>query len=157
MNLVLKEKLSLFQNSYEIKDQKGTVLYTAKRTVFSGNVTTVFDRNGNQVASLKRVTYSAIAACYELFIGGEYRGTLKRELHSFRPEFTLNYNGWKIEGDIMHWDFGIYDEKGHNVAYITSKFLDFSDTYSLNIAEDKDALNVILIVLALDFYIASRR
>ena len=60
------------------------------------------------------------------------------------------FNGWRIEGDWLEWNYRIADSTGQPVAYISKEVLNWSDTYALDIGDSRDALRCLMIVLAID-------
>jgi uncharacterized protein YxjI len=65
-----------------------------------------------------------------------------------KPKFTVNVNGWKVEGDFFGWDYTIND--GNNlIATISKELFNFTDTYTIDVKEE-NALEALLVVLAID-------
>ena len=56
----------------------------------------------------------------------------------------------------MEWDYNIIDASGRPVASISKEILKWTDTYVLDIAEERNALYVLMVVLAIDAEKCSR-
>ena len=56
----------------------------------------------------------------------------------------------------MEWDYNILDASGRPVASISKEILKWTDTYVLDIAEERNALYVLMVVLAIDAEKCSR-
>ena len=50
----------------------------------------------------------------------------------------------------MQWNYTLYDETGREAAVISKQILNLTDTYVLSIADPKNALLVLMIVIAID-------
>lgn len=56
----------------------------------------------------------------------------------------------------MEWDYTITGADGREVAAISKELFHMTDTYILDIADPKDALHVLMFVLAIDAEKCSR-
>lgn len=56
----------------------------------------------------------------------------------------------------MEWDYEIYDGHNNLVANINKEVINFTDTYSIDVANPDDALLVLAFVLAMDAEKCSR-
>ena len=74
-----------------------------------------------------------------------------------RPSYDINYNGWKIDGDITEWNYKIKDSNNNIIATIRKELLNLTDTYSLDIVNPNDALSVLMFVIAIDAEKSSRK
>lgn len=73
-----------------------------------------------------------------------------------RPSYDINYNGWKIDGNITEWNYKIKDSNNNIIATIRKELLNLTDTYSLDIVNPNDALSVLMFVIAIDAEKSSR-
>lgn len=74
-----------------------------------------------------------------------------------RPSYDINYNGWKIDGNITEWNYKIKDSNNNIIATIRKELLNLTDTYSLDIVNPNDALSVLMFVIAIDAEKSSRK
>ena len=94
---------------------------------------------------------------FELYTGeNHYAGCLSRELTLFRPSYNIDCNGWRIEGNFWEWDYDILDAYGHVIAIIDKELWNWTDTYTIDVANPNDALCVLMVVLAIDAEKCSR-
>ena len=78
------------------------------------------------------------------------RGYIRKELSFFKPRFNIDYNGWTVEGNLFEWDYKVRDSMGLDVATVTKEFFQWTDTYSIDVADSANALSVLLLVIAID-------
>lgn len=57
---------------------------------------------------------------------------------------------------MLEWDYSIIDNSGNNVAVISKEIFNFTDTYSIEVANDNDALYALMVTLAIDAEKCSR-
>lgn len=74
----------------------------------------------------------------------------------FKPRFTLDCNGWQVDGDWLEWDYTISDSYGRNVATVSKELWNWTDTYTLQVPDPANALGVLMVVLAIDAEKCSR-
>lgn len=77
-------------------------------------------------------------------------GSVSKELKLFNNNYRIDYKDWYVEGDIFEWDYSIYDRNNSKVATVEKEIWNFSDTYSIYIENEKDKLDVLMFVLAID-------
>ncbi len=61
-----------------------------------------------------------------------------------------------MEGDVFEWDYTITSPDGGTVAAVSKEPFRWTDTYVLDITDPKDALYVLMFVLAIDAEKCSR-
>ena len=155
MVLLFKQRLFSLLSSYDIFNINNETVYTVKSKFSFVQNFEIFDASGAKVAYMERRLFTFLPK-YDLYLGDEYIGCIKKEFSFMRPKFTIDCKGWYIEGSIWERYYSIYDSDGYNVATITKKLLNFTDTYSLNIADPFDALPVLMLVIAIDGEKATR-
>ena len=62
----------------------------------------------------------------------------------------IEYRDWEVEGDILGWEYSIVDRHNHEVASLSKEVFNLTDTYVIDVKEDDDALDVLMVVLAID-------
>ena len=73
----------------------------------------------------------------------------------FRPKFTLDMNGWSVDGDWLEWDYEV-SEGGRHVASVSKQIWNWTDTYVIDVYDPQDALAALMLVLAIDAEKCSR-
>lgn len=149
MRLLFKQRLFSWFDSYDIYYPDGSVVYTVQGQFSFGHCLKIFDPSGYEIGTVKERVF-AFMPQFELYMGDVYMGCIRREFSLFRPKYNIDCNGWHIEGDYMGWDYRIVNEFGINVAYVSKELWNFTDTYSIDVYDDKDALCALMFVLAID-------
>ena len=149
MKLLFKQRFFSWFDSYDIYDANDNTVYTVEGKLSWGHKLHILDSRGNHIATVKEVVFRFLPE-YELYAGDRCIGSITKELSFFRPVYTLNFNGWTVKGDFMGWDYGVYDASGRQVASVSKELLRFTDTYVIDVADPRDALNALMITLAID-------
>ena len=87
---------------------------------------------------------------FDLYRGATQIGSLKKEFSLFRHRYNLDCNGWHVEGNWLGWDYSIVDGSGRTAATISRSFLNWTDTYVIDVVNPQDALSALMVVLAID-------
>ena len=61
-----------------------------------------------------------------------------------------------MEGDFLEWDYKITDSSGGRVAAVSKQIWNWTDTYVIDVADERDRLCVLMLVLAIDAEKCSR-
>ena len=93
---------------------------------------------------------------FDLYVGEQCVGTIRKEFTFLRPSFTLDFNGWRVEGSFMEWDYTIVDAAGQQVASVSKELFHWTDTYVIDVADEENALYALMVVLAIDAEKCSR-
>lgn len=155
MKLLFKQKLFSWFDSYDIYNEAGDTIYTVKGQLSWGHCLKIFDRNGQEIGTVKERLLTLLPK-FELYLGTQYLGCISKELTFFKPKYNIDCNGWQVEGDFLEWDYRILDSSRQNVAVISKKLWNWTDTYVLDILHPQDALCVLMFVLAIDAEKCSR-
>ena len=153
--LIFKQRLFSWFDSYDIYDEKGNTLYTVKGQLSWGHRLKKFDAMGNEIGMIQEKVLSFLPK-FEIYLGSSYIGCISKEFTFFKPAFNIDYNGWHIEGDWFEWDYRILNYSGNCIASVNKEPFNWTDTYTINVMNDQDALNALLLVLAIDVEKCSR-
>lgn len=153
--LIFKQRLFSWFDSYDIYDEKGNTLYTVKGQLSWGHCLKIFDAMGNEIGMIQEKVLSFLPK-FEIYLGSSYIGCISKEFTFFKPAFNIDYNGWHIEGDWFEWDYRILNYSGNCIASVNKEPFNWTDTYTINVMNDQDALNALLLVLAIDVEKCSR-
>ena len=157
MMLRFRQRAFSWLDSYDVFDDRGRPVYTVKGQIAWGHKLHIHDQNGDHVATLKEVVLTFLKPRFELFVGEEKIGAITKEVTLFKPRFTLDCNGWQVQGNFREWDYDILDASGRRVATVNKELWHFTDTYTIDVAQDDDALYALMVVLAIDAEKCSRR
>lgn len=155
MKLLFKQRLFSWFDSYDIYYEDGSIAYTVRGQFAWGHCLKIFDPFGNEIGTVKQRVFTWLPT-FELYLGDIYMGSIKREFTFFKPRYNIDCNGWHIEGDWLEWDYNIVNGMGYSVAYIHKEIWNWSDTYSIDVQDPRDALCALMLVLAIDAEKCSR-
>lgn len=149
MKLHFQQRLFSWLDSYDIYNENGTVAYTVEGQLDWGHCLHILDVSGRHIGTVRERVMSFLPR-FELIIGEQKVGEIRKELTFFRPRFQLDCRGWQVEGDLFEWDYRVTDTAGRLVMTAEKQLLHWTDTYLLDIGDDRDALYALMIVLAID-------
>lgn len=155
MKMLFRQRILSLLDSYDIYDEYGEVLYQIKGKLSLSHHAVIYDRSGYPAGEVIQRILTLLPK-FEIYTGGQYRGCIRKEFTLLHPHYYFDCNGWRVEGSILEWDYRIYDTQGRVVAQISKELLRWSDTYSIEVADPQDALEVLMFVLAIDAEKCSR-
>ena len=89
-------------------------------------------------------------------MGERQVGCIEKRLTFFKPSYVIDFNGWRIDGNFFEWDYTILDASGAVVAVIGKELFHMTDTYTIDIAREQDAIYALMVTLAIDAEKCSR-
>lgn len=155
MQMLFKQRLFSWFDSYDIYDEQGTTLFTVEGQLSWGHCLHILDASGTHIATIKEQIFTFLPQ-FALYIGETKIGTITKEFSMFKPRFHIDCNGWTITGNWLEWDYTILDAHGAPIASISKQWSNFSDTYAINVPNPNDALEALMVVLAIDAEKCSR-
>lgn len=155
MYLLFKQRFFSWFDSYDIFDRNGETLFTVKGQLAWGHCLKIYNRNNIEIATVKERIFTFLPK-FELFEGERYIGCISKEFTFFRPKFNIDFNGWHIEGDLFEWDYSILNSQNKEIATVSKKLWNFTDTYEIFVENPEDALYALMLVLAIDAEKCSR-
>ena len=148
MKLMFKQRLFSWLDSYDVFDQDGSAVYTVKGELSWGHRLQIYDARGEHLGTVQEKVLTLLPR-FQLYLGDRLAGTITKEFTFFRPRFTLDCNGWTVDGDLWEWDYQVMDGS-RTVMSLQKQVWNWTDTYSMDIPQPKDALLCLMIVLAID-------
>ncbi len=155
MRLLFKQRLFSWFDSYDIYDENGNTVYTVKGQLSWGHCMKIFDAHGNEIGMIQERVLTLLPK-FEIYLGGNYVGCIRKEFSFFKPVFDIDYSGWHVEGDFFEWDYNIMNSTGGCIARVSKELLNWTDTYVIDVNNPQDALGALLLVLAIDAEKCSR-
>ncbi len=149
MKLLFKQRLFSWFDSYDIYNEAGQTMYTVKGEFAWGHQLRIYDATGVAIGCVKQRIFTWLPQ-YELYHDNRMVGRIQREFTLFKPKFTIDYNGWRIEGDWFEWDYRILNANGQQIATVQKELFNWTDTYVIDVADPFDALCALMVVLAID-------
>ena len=155
MRLHFKQRFFSWFDSYDIYDKAGNTVYTVEGQLSWGHCLHILDAAGNHIGTVQERVFTLLPK-FELYESGEYIGCIQKEFSLFRPRFDIDCFGWQVEGSFMEWDYTVTEPCGAVVAVISKELLNWTDTYSIDVADPRNALYALMLVLAIDAEKCSR-
>lgn len=149
MRLLIKQRVFAWGDTYDIYDETGNVKYIVKAEIFAfGHQLHVYDASKREIGQIHQKLLKILPQ-FEIVVNGKVCGTISKQFTLFRPKYEIDFNGWRVEGDFLGWDYDVY-EGCSSIIHITKELLHWGDTYVIDIANPKDELMGILLVIAID-------
>lgn len=155
MKLRFKQRFFSWFDSYDIYDEAGNTAYVVKGQMSWGHCLKIFNADGREVGTVKERVLTFLPK-FEIYENGAYIGCISKEFSFLKPRYNIDFNGWHIEGSWMEWDYSITGAGGQRVASVSKELFHMTDTYVLDIVHERDALHVLMFVLAIDAEKCSR-
>lgn len=155
MRLLFKQRFFSWFDSYDIYNEGGGVEFTVKGQLSWGHCLKIFDARGREIGTVKERVLTFLPK-FELYLGEEYVGCISKEFTFFKPRYNIDCNGWQVEGDFFEWDYRILDRAGQGIATVSKQLFQWTDTYVIDVAQPRDALCALMLVLAIDAEKCSR-
>lgn len=149
MKLLFKQRMFSWFDSYDIYDEAGNTVFTVKGKLSWGHLLEIFDSAGNHIGTVKEEIFKLLPR-FSLYSGNQYIGQIRKEFTFFKPVFTLDCNGWQVNGDIWQWNYSVVNAHGQLVMHAEKQLFNWSDTYIMDIPRPEDSLFCLMIVLAID-------
>jgi uncharacterized protein YxjI len=155
MRLLFKQRMFSWLGTYDIFDDEQKTVYTVKGQLAWTKKLHVYTVYGEHVAHLVQRAFS-FRPKFDIYIGGELVGTVSKELTLFNTKFTMDPNGWSVEGEFWKREYTIMDCAMNTVATVSKKYA-LTDTYAIDVVSEENALLALLLVLTIDVERASNR
>jgi len=154
MKLNFKQRFFSWLDSYDIYDEYGNTVFTVEGKLSWGHCLHINDADGRHIGTLQEKIFTFLPQ-FEIYIEDQYVGCIKKEFTFFKPQFTIDFNGWQVEGEWLEWDYVILDGQ-RQVAVISKELFHLTDTYTIDVERPEEALDALLVVLAIDAEKCSR-
>ena len=155
MKLLFKQRMFSWFDSYDIYDERGNVAYTVQGELAWGHLLRIYDARGNEIGYIKERVMTWFPQ-FEMYLGDRYVGSIRKEFSLFHPRFTVDCNGWQVEGHFLEWDYNILGPNGQYIATVSKQPFNWTDTYVIDVADPQNAIYALMLVLAIDAEKCSR-
>ena len=149
MKLYFKQRFLTWFDSYDIYNENGETEFRVEGELSWGHLLKIYDYYDNHVATIKERIMTLLPA-YEIYKNDKLEGLIRKEFSFFKPYFMIEYREWEMEGDLLEWEYRIVNRHGREVARLSKEVFNLVDTNVIDVREDDDALDVLLVVLAID-------
>lgn len=155
MKLYIKQKVFSWGDKFTVKDEAGRDRYYVEGEIFTfGKKLHVYDLHGREVAFIKQEVWSWMPRYY-VFCNERQVAQIKREFTFFFPKYTIAGLGWEIDGSFMAHDYRI-TQNGRHIVSISKEWMTWGDSYELDIADPKDEIIALAVVLTIDCVMAAQ-
>ncbi len=157
MKLLFKQRFFSWFDSYDIYDDAGNTVFTVEGQLAWGHCFKIFNVQGTCVGMVKQRLFTWMPK-FEIYAGDEetYLGCISKEFTFFVPRYNIDFNGWHVEGNFLEWDYQVMTPNGSHIATVAKELFHWTDTYTIDVPDERNALNALLLVLAIDAEKCSR-
>jgi len=149
MKLYFKQKAFSLSQSTTVTDEFGNVMFTGKSEILSiGRKMHIYDDMNNEVAFIQQKLLTLMPR-FSVFLGDEHIADVVKEFHLFKQDYRVEGLNWTIDGDYMAHDYTIR-YGGRYLASIHKKWMAWGDSFEVDIANDRDILMVVAVIVAID-------
>ena len=149
MKLYIKQKVFSWGDKFTVKDASGADRYYVEGEVFTfGRKLHVYDTAGREVAFIKQELWSWLPRYY-VFCDQRKVAEIKKEFTFLFPRYTIGGLGWEINGSFMAHDY-IITKQDMPIVSIRKEWMSWGDSYELDIADPKDEIVALAVVLTID-------
>lgn len=149
MKLLIKQRVFAWGDTYDIYDEEGNVKYIVKAEIFAlGHQLHVYDAYKNEIGEIQQKLFTLLPQ-FEIVIGGNVCGTISKKFTFLRPKYEIDFNGWRVEGDFLEWDYNVYEGRS-SIIHISKQLFRWGDTYVIDFANPQDELMGMMLVIAID-------
>mgnify|MGYP001146444011 CR=1 FL=1 len=149
MRLLIKQRVFSWSDTYDVYDEDGNAKYFVKAEFLSlGHRLHVYDQMDREVGLIKEMLLTFLLV-FESEVNGVQQGMIEQRFSLFKPKYEVDFNGWRVEGDFLGWDYDVYSGCSA-VIHITKEWLHWGDTYVIDIPNPSDELMGLLLVIAID-------
>lgn len=155
MKLMFKERAFSWLDSYDVYREDGSVIYTVHGELSWGHCLHILDEHDEHVGTVKEKMFTWLPK-FEIYQRDEYLGCISKEFGFIIHEYNVDFMGWTVQGDLFEWDYKVKNERNEVVAAVSKELFNWTDTYSIEVIDEKDALYALMLVLAIDAEKCSR-
>ena len=149
MRLLFKQRFFSWFDSYDIYDEHGGTVFVVKGQLSWGHKLQIYDQAGNHIGMVKERVLTWLPK-FEMYVGDNYIGEIKKELTFLKPRFTLDYQGWRVSGDVWSWNYEVKDQAGQLIMTASKQIWNLTDTYIIDVVNSEHSVLALMIVLAID-------
>lgn len=154
MKLYIKQKVFSWADKFFVKDETGRDRYYVQGELFSwGKKLHVYDLSGREVAFIKQEVWSFMPRFY-VFVNDRQVAEIVKKFTLFFQRYEIEGLGWEIDGSFWAHDYEI-TQAGRSIVTIHKEWMTWGDCYELNIADPRDEIVALAVVLTIDCVMAA--
>ena len=151
MKYQIRQKIFTFADNFTIKDDEDRDQFIVRGRFFTiGDKLSIEDLEGNELAYIEQKIFRFLPE-YNIYRGGKQLANVKKEFTLFKSRFNIQstMGSYTMEGNIWAHEFQILKDN-KEVAWISKKWLSFSDTYLAEIDDKEDQAFMLALVIVID-------
>ena len=150
MELLIKQRVFSWTDTYDVCDATGTPKYYVKGEFFSlGHKIHIYNKYTGEEVGCVAQRLLCLLPTFDIFMGGQIVGSVKRKFTFFTQDYQVDYRNWDVSGDFLGWDYQVTDGS-REVMSISKVWLTWGDTYTLHYQNPADEIPGLLLVIAID-------
>lgn len=149
MRLTFKQRAMTLLSKYDIYDSDGNTVFVVEGQFSFAPKLIVTDADGYPLGRVER-QLMRWRSHFDFYVNDQLAGTMRREFSPFHPTYTLDFNGWQVEGSFSGWNYRIVDANGYPVASVHKELMHWTDTYIIDVEDPANAMFCLMIVLSID-------
>ena len=148
---LVKQKLRLGGERFDIKDDRGNVAYQVEGSFFQiPKSFTIYDAYGEQVSEISK-EFFALLPRFTIQLRNGSNFVIRKKLTFFRDKYEFDNLGLRIEGNIWDLNFKLLDDRDQVVAEITKELFHLTSTYQVSVYDEAYSDLVISLCVAIDY------
>ncbi len=150
MELLIKQRVFSWTDSYDVYDQSGRAKYFVKAQFLSlGHQIHIYSKaTGERLGSVKERLFTLLPT-FDIVIGDRTVGTIRRKFTLFTKDYEVDFRNWDVEGDFLGWDYQVV-QGSRRIMSISKQWLTWGDTYVLRYSDSANEFPGLLLVIAID-------
>ena len=149
MKLYMKEKVFFFHDRFTIRDESGRDKYFVEGEFLSlGKRLHLLNAHGEEVALIRQELFTLMPR-FTVSVAGREIASIRKEFTFFFQRYVIDGLGWEVEGSIWEHRYEIR-KNGRTIVAIDKEWMTWGDSYCLDIADPRDELLVLAVVLTID-------
>ncbi|RSJ74485.1 hypothetical protein D8797_03990 [Streptococcus cristatus] len=148
---LVKQKLRLGGERFDIKDDRGNVDYQVEGSFFQiPKSFTIYDAQGQTVSQISKIFLTFLPR-FEIKLSDGTSFYIRKKLTFFRDKYEFDDLGLRIEGNIWDLNFKLLDDRDQVVAEITKELFHLTSTYQVSVYDEAYSDLVISLCVAIDY------
>lgn len=150
MQLLIKQRVFSWTDSYDVYDETGTPRYFVRAEFLTlGHQIHVYHKEtGAELGSIHQRLLTLLPT-FDIVMDGRQLGSISKNFRLFSQSYAVDFRGWEVEGDFLGWDYRVC-QGDREVLRISKQLLSWGDTYVLEYADPSFEMPGLLLVLAID-------
>lgn len=141
-------------DKFTVKDESGLDKYNVEGEFFSfGKKLHIYNTAGKEAAFIQQKVFSLLPR-YFVFVDGRQVAEINKEFTFLRPKYSIAGLGWEINGNFTSHDYEVV-QNDRTIVAIHKAWMTWGDCYELDIADARDEIVALSVVLAIDCVMAA--